>query len=184
MNGEKGIVRIWNKVEEYMVGILAGVATFLAFYSVLLRYVFKTSAPWVEEVVVYMIIWASFLVASILLAENRHIGADFLVERIPPKARRVVEVVTTFLTLGFCLVVAYYAVEIVSYGKQMGLKSGSRLEFPMWVVHLSVVVGATLLILRHIQRLSYLFWSPQKIVRPHGSEEAEGIDELKGKEER
>lgn len=184
MNGEKGIVRIWNKVEEYLVGILAGGATFLAFYSVLLRYVFKTSAPWVEEVIVYMIIWASFLVASILLAENRHIGAEFLVERIPPKARRVVEVVSTFLTLGFCLILAYYAFDLISYAIQMGLTSGSRLEFPMWAAHLSVLVGAVLLILRHIQRLYYLFRFPQKIVRLHGSGEAEKIDESKAKEEK
>ena len=78
MNGEKGIVRIWNKVEEYLVGILAGGATFLAFYSVLLRYVFKTSAPWVEEVIVYMIIWASFLVASILWLKTDTSEPNFL----------------------------------------------------------------------------------------------------------
>ena len=74
---EKG----WTWVEKFIVGLLAFAATLIAFYGVITRYIFKRPPDWAEEIVIYLIIWAVFITASILAEEKGHVAATLIVER-------------------------------------------------------------------------------------------------------
>src|SRR5512147_1364523 len=98
------ILKVWDLAENYLVGILAISATGFAFYQVLTRYIFNFAPEWAEESVIYLIVWAVFIMASKLVRDDHHVGADFLFQKLPPPLQQKVALATTVLALIFCLV--------------------------------------------------------------------------------
>lgn len=149
----KNLLKTWNWLEKTLVGVLAFAATMCIFYGVIMRYVFSRSPEWVEEVVIYMIIWAVFIMASTLVEERGHVGATFIVQRFPLLLRRVIEIITGILALGFCVLVSYWGYQVVQVTYLMDERSVTSLRFPLWIAYLSVPAGATLIICRYVKRI-------------------------------
>lgn len=148
----------WNKIEKFIFGLLAFSAVVIAFYGVIMRYLFKTAPDWTDEIIVYSIIWAVFLSASTLAEEKGHVAATLLVERFPLDVRRYLAVFNSFLALGFCLFVAMYGYRIVSAAYLRDERSLTILRFPLWIPYLSVAFGCTLVGLRYIKRIYLLIF--------------------------
>ena len=153
-------LRIWNSTEKSIAGLLGLITIGLAFTNTILRYVFKYSPEWMEEIIVYLIIWAAFIVASTLVEEKRHVGTTFLVERLPPKMHRLVALVSSFLALGFCTLVLYLGYTIVHIAYVSDERSLTTMRYPLWVFYLSLPVGLSLMAARYgkqIYRLLFRF---------------------------
>lgn len=159
------VLKVWDWLEKYVAAVVGLIATLILLYSIFMRYFFKNPPEWTEEIVIYMFILIFYITASSLVAEGRHVRATFIVERLPEKYRRRIEVMNAFLALGFCLVVTYLAVLIVRATLLSGERSESSLRFPMWITFLSVPMGTSLLSLRYIRRLYRLFFhfSPEDL---------------------
>lgn len=154
------IVGVWNQVEKFLVGLLALTAVSFSFYGVIMRYSLQTAPDWIEEIVIYMIIWSVFLIASTLAEEKGHVSATLLVERFPLKVRRILAVFNGILSLGFCGVISWYGVRIVVQTYILNERSVTSLRFPLWISYLSVATGCTLVGIRYgirIYRLLYKF---------------------------
>jgi C4-dicarboxylate transporter DctQ subunit len=153
-----GILRVWNWVEKFLVGLLALVATASAFYGVIMRYVFEAAPDWMEEIVIYMMIWAVFLMASTLAEEKGHVAATLIVERFSLRARRILAVFNATLALGFCLLISWYGFGIVYQAYIFDERSLTGLRFPLWVCYLSVAAGCTLVSIRYLLRVYRLLF--------------------------
>ena len=154
------IVEVWNQVEKFLVGVLALTAVASAFYGVIMRYAFQTAPDWIEEIVIYMIIWSVFLIASTLVEEKGHVAATLLVERFPLTVRRILAVFNGVLALGFCGVISWYGFRVVSQTYFLDERSVTALRFPLWISYLSVGAGCTLVGIRYgirIYRLLFKF---------------------------
>ncbi len=162
-------LRAWNWMEKFLVGLLAFLATIFTFYSVIMRYGFNFSPEWVEETVMYMIIWSVFIISSTLAEERGHVGASFVVERFPPKARRVVEAFTALLALAFCALICYWGFQIVHLAYVTDERSLTSMRYPLWGAYLSVPVGATLILGRYIKRFYRLLFrfDPSDLLETH-----------------
>jgi len=159
----------WNTAEKFIFGLLAFWAVVIAFYGVIMRYLFKSAPDWTDEMVVYAIIWAVFLSASTLAEEKSHVAATLLVERFPMKVRRYLAILNSFLALGFCLLVAIYGFRIVSAAYLRDERSLTILRFPLWIPYLSVATGCTLIVIRYLKRVYRLIFhfTPQLILETH-----------------
>lgn len=151
-------LKIWNTVEKYFVGIVALTATLLAFWGVIARYSFAYSPDWLEEFVVYMIIWSVFVVASTVAEERGHVGATFLVELLPPAPRRLVEILTAFLALTFCILICYWGYQIVHITYITDERSSTIMRYPLWGCYLALPAGMTLVSARYLKRLYRLLF--------------------------
>ncbi len=151
--------RRWTKVEKFIVGVLAVSATFIAFYGVITRYIFRRPPDWAEEVCIYLIIWAVFISASILAEERGHVGATLIIERFNLKTRRVLEIFNGLLALVFCVAVAILGYKIVSAAYLNDERSLTALRFPVWIPYLSIAAGCTLVALRYVVRVYRLIFS-------------------------
>jgi C4-dicarboxylate transporter DctQ subunit len=154
----RGILRGWNWTEKFIVGLLAFSATCLAFYTVIMRYFFKSPPEWGEQVIIYMIIWAVFINASTLAEERGHVAATLLVERFPMKTRRFLAVFNGLVAFGFCLLVSIYGYRIVAITYINDERSLTALRFPLWIPYLSVAAGCTLVALRYVRRVYRLLF--------------------------
>jgi TRAP-type transport system small permease protein len=79
----------------------------IVFANVLARYVF--SAPIIGSVEYARIafVWATFFGASMALRRRSHIRLEFAAERLPPKVRRILEVLLRVMLIAFLAFVAY-----------------------------------------------------------------------------
>jgi TRAP-type C4-dicarboxylate transport system permease small subunit len=149
-------LRAWDALETYAAGLLGAAALALAFYQVVMRYLFNNAPEGAEEGVLYLVIWAVFIISSRLVRDDEHVGADFLAGRLPVPARRVLAIATTALALAFCAVVAWYGFQIVDAALTMDERSTTRMRFPMWIAYLAVPTGSILIGLSCVYRLDLL----------------------------
>jgi C4-dicarboxylate transporter DctQ subunit len=149
------IIRIWDKTEEILIFILIGLASYLTFQEVVLRYVFNTSWSGSYEITTFALIWCTFIGASLGIKENIHIGVDVLVVKFGPKAQRVLIIVSIALCLLFGIVVAVKGFEFAQFISRGHLLSRD-LRVPMEIGYLAIPVGGVLICLRFIERLVYV----------------------------
>jgi len=161
--------RGWTRVEKFIVGVLAFSATMIAFYGVIARYILKRPPDWAEEIVIYLIIWAVFITASILAAEKGHVAATLIVEKFSLKTRRYLAVFNGIVALVFCVAVSILGFKIVSAAYLNDERSLTGLRFPVWIPYLSVATGCTLVALRYVLRVIRLVFSfhPSEIMETH-----------------
>jgi len=164
--------RLVDALELYTGGVLAVAATGSVVYATLSRYLVHEQPSWTIEVVVYLIVWASFVLASRLMKEGGHVGADFLVARLPTPYRRLLDAATSLAALGFMLVVAWLGVLHVYDAYDFGEVSPTSVRFPMWVAYAAVPAGAVLVAFRLVERLVRLAVAPETVPLIRGDDAA------------
>lgn len=95
-----------------VVQLLTGVA-FVSVFSVnlmriVLRNVLGMTWFWIDGFSRLAFIWMVFLGTTALYAANDHLVMDFLLDRMRPAARRVLQLATDLVFFGFTLVLVYY----------------------------------------------------------------------------
>jgi C4-dicarboxylate transporter DctQ subunit len=149
------IIRIWDKTEEILVVVLIGIASYLTFQEVVLRYVFNTGWSGSYEITVMALIWCTFIGASLGVKENIHIGVDVLVAKFGPRTQRILIIVSIALCLLFGIIVAVKGFEFSKFISSRHLLSRD-LRIPMEIGYLAIPVGGVLVSLRFIERLVYV----------------------------
>lgn len=61
----------------------------MVFGNVVLRYAFNSGIAVSEELSRWLFVWLVFLGAAVAVHEHGHMGSEFLVDRLGPRARRV-----------------------------------------------------------------------------------------------
>jgi C4-dicarboxylate transporter DctQ subunit len=149
------IIRIWDKTEEILVVVLIGLASYLTFQEVILRYVFNTGWSGSYEITVMALIWCTFIGASLGVKENIHIGVDVLVAKFGPRTQRILIIVSIALCLLFGIIVAVKGFEFSKFISSRRLLSRD-LRIPMEIGYLAIPVGGVLVSLRFVERLVYV----------------------------
>ena len=76
--------------------------------QVIARYLFNHAFGWGEEFPIFIFLWVSFLAAAVAYRDGDHLSVDFIVEKFPPRIRRIVHYVNLFLSLVFVLLLFYF----------------------------------------------------------------------------
>jgi len=165
------MTRIWDKVEQTLVGLLGGCALLIGMVQVIGRYIDPEHAiGWAEEVIVYLAIWAIMIVSSHLVRSDGHVRPDLVLRILPPQAQRWVEVFNCLVALTFCAGMVWYGWEIVETSWMLDETSATGLAFPMWLYYLALPVGGLLMLVRYVIRLVRyaVFFDPATMVIGHG----------------
>lgn len=155
--GQKGkamdkIIKVWDKTEQALIVFLIGIASYLTFQEVILRYVFNTGWSGSYEITTMALIWCTFIGASLGIKENIHIGVDVLVMKFAPKTQRILIVISIALCFLFGAVVAVKGFAFSKFISRSHLLSRD-LRIPMEIGYLAIPVGGVLICLRFIERL-------------------------------
>jgi TRAP-type C4-dicarboxylate transport system permease small subunit len=136
-------------------GIFTGVMTIIVGYAVVGRYVLSRPIGWSEEISMYLMVWAVYLGAAYTLKEDAHIGVDILISRLKPKTKKIFLIFHYLVGCVIFSILLYKGMEMVNLSFTMNSRS-LAIEFPLYAAHLSVPVGAAILILQCIQKLLLL----------------------------
>jgi C4-dicarboxylate transporter DctQ subunit len=98
------LLRILDRVEEWLIATLMGAATLLIFVAVVHRYAAAAHYPaalqplqdwlltinlsWAQELCIYMFIWMAKFGAAYGVRHGTHVGVDTLVRALPPEKAR------------------------------------------------------------------------------------------------
>lgn len=139
--------RTLNKTVEVTSVILLVLVSLVVFYSVFLRYVFKSPLAWSEEVARYMFIWMVFLGFSIAEKSGDHFKIEVFIEMAPLKLRLVIEVLLNLLIFYALFVLFQEGVNYYDQGKS-GLST--ILEMPLNYIYVALPIAMVLTFLNRI----------------------------------
>lgn len=139
-------------------GLLAGLAfaamALLIGGDVLLRNLALGNLPWVIEVAEYLLYLATFAAAPWVLYHGGHVRVDLLVTQLPPRAGRLLELLTDTIGLAICLLLAWYGARAALEAQAIGALVFKELVLPEWPLLAVIPVAAGLLALEFVRRLA------------------------------
>lgn len=146
------IKKFLNNIEEYLVVPLVGVMTVVTILQVIFRYIVKGSLPWSEELARYLMVWVTFVGASIGVKRGAHVGIEALVLALPKRAQIIVKYLGIVISIIFCIVVFGASLGILQ--RQIaGHQVSPAMRIPMWWAYAAIPVGTFLMTVRFIQTL-------------------------------
>jgi len=144
------IVSRWlGSVLSWVMAALVG----LAFFQVVLRYLFDTSLFWAEEVILFLFTWLIFLAAAVNLERGSHFGVDVLVKLLPGRVQILIQVL---VQAGMGLILGVFAVVGFRFALGAWIQESDILRVPKTVVYISLPLTACFMLLvvgRNLGRL-------------------------------
>lgn len=124
-------------VEDNVTAIIVLFATLLLFVNVIMRYVFRNSFYWAEELIRYILIWISFIGAAIAFRNESHFGVDLIFRVKSAAFAKAVRLINDIGCFVFCGFVCYYGLKMVTFNMGTGQISPA-MQIPLWQVYLII----------------------------------------------
>ena len=153
----KYIDRIIKKGESWLIVISLSLMVVLTFLHVILRALYShaniqwansllSQVDWSEPLARLLVLWITFLGASLLTGDNKHIKIDVIGPLLSPKWLSLREMI---LSIGCMVVCAIMLHASINYLKiEINFGSSSLLGIPSWVYQLIIPLGFALIFFR------------------------------------
>jgi TRAP-type C4-dicarboxylate transport system permease small subunit len=105
----KTVNRAIQVVENWFAIVLMGGSALITVAQVVTRYGFNHPLTWPEELCTLLLVWMTFVGASLLLKKEAHIEIDFFAKLLPLPAQKVIALLNIVLMFGFLAVAAWGA---------------------------------------------------------------------------
>ncbi|WP_084604891.1 TRAP transporter small permease [Desulfonatronum thioautotrophicum] len=138
---------------DAVVGVLAFCALTGMLVIITLQIVFRVffqALPWSEELSRYLLVWTTFLGATMAYRRGIHIAVTFLVDSMPALLRRLVRIIAVLASLIFFGTAMFYAVR---YMQLQSFQVTASLRLPMPYVYAVMPVAFGVMILHGLHAL-------------------------------
>lgn len=117
---EQGIDVVTRPVVFLAMAALIGVITLQ-----IISRVFFSAVGWTEEVARFLLVWITFLAATLAYRRRRHIAVTFVVDALPPRIRQASRLLATLVVLAFMIsliVIGSRYMQVQSFQKSASLR--------------------------------------------------------------
>jgi len=186
----RAILKVLDRLEEWLIASLIAGATLLIFVAVTHRYaldlsakyhfdkvydtLFQVNLAWAQELCIYMFVWMAKFGAAYGVRTGIHVGVDVLVNKLPPKGRSASILFGLFAGAFFTGIVAAFGVSFV-WDLAHTDQTSPDMEIPMWIVYLAIPLGSGLMSFRFLQ-VAYRFWKTGELPH-HDAAHVEGVED-------
>src|SRR4051812_30399657 len=201
----RALNRVLDHLEEWLIATMIAAATSLIFVAVLHRYgaglsidiakwaearnltllavparaafvwLAALDLSWAQELCIYMFIWMAKFGAAYGVRTGIHVGVDVLVNMLTPGSRKRVIVFSLLCGALFTGIVAVFGGAFVGQMYATGQQSND-LEWPMWVIYLTLPLGSGLMCFRFLQVAWWFYWTGE--LPHHDAAHVEGVDDV------
>lgn len=140
------VYKLIKEIEENIIGIGLLSAVLLTFANVVLRYVFRSSTAWAEEVIRFIIIWITFIGSAVCFRKASHMGIDLIFTFVKGPFKKYIEMFILITSLLFMIFMFNYGMELVLFTKSTGQVTPA-LEIRLFWVYIAVPLGCFLSII-------------------------------------
>jgi len=149
-----GFFGILYRGVNYFIGVLVILTiSFMIFdvnLGVFFRYVLNDALCWTEELARYLMVWFAFFGMSFALRDNQHVGVIFILQRLPPGARRIVQFLNRVIVMIFLVFLFKYS---LNHLKVVSVQLSPSMEIPMYLAYSAVTVGTLLMMLENLKHM-------------------------------
>ena len=140
-------LKVFDDVEEWFLIVSIVLNVLLVFVQVVMRYVFRNSLSWSEELARYMFAWYSWVGTSYAVRYKGHLRVEILANLLKGKIRGWFEVFVLGVWLVFSFFLAYQGYVVTRFVME-NQQLSAAMEIPMAWAYASVPVGCFLMGLR------------------------------------
>lgn len=141
------LIKIFHRLEEWLLALILASMTLLTFMQVVLRYVFNTGYFWALEATLYMFAWLVLIGISYGIRTHSHIGIDLLAKSLPATPRRVIGLLITALALLYSGLMLWGSYTYIYRMRILGVEA-EDIPIQRWVLGLCLIIGFALLAIR------------------------------------
>lgn len=138
-----------TKFEEWTLFIIVMMALISLFVNVVLRYWFNYTLAWSEELVRIVIIYSTFIGASVAVRQRQMIRIDAVVQ-IFPKLKSGLTFYTNILMLGFAWMMVYYGYQM-TYLQYTTNQKTICMEIPLVIIYCIMPAMGVMVFIRTVQ---------------------------------
>ncbi len=114
-------LKIWNNhllsLEENISYIFLFMVILLVFVAAMLR-TFGMPQSWMNDLAKLLFGWVVFLGSDIALSQNKHMGIEFIEEKLPPRIRLCIAILWSVLMIAFLLFAIRYGLILVEKNRR------------------------------------------------------------------
>lgn len=140
-----------RKIEENVSIVMVIVICLATGIGVYWRYALRMPLGWPNGLAMFLLLWISFIGASLVGREDGHYKIEFVYDKFPERIRTVIDVLNSLLKLVFLLLFIY--VSITVFPRQSTRAMAGELEIHKGWHTLSLTVGFSFLVLTNLVRL-------------------------------
>ena len=122
-----------------------GIVVFLQFFS---RYILNDSAAWTEEIARYLLMWVTFIGASVVMRRGTNIAVEVLMHMLPEGPQRLLRFIIDIVVVGFVALLCYFSILIT---ERMGIQRMTVIDWSMSLVYAGISFGCFLMLWRAVQ---------------------------------
>ncbi|HEA50748.1 hypothetical protein LCGC14_1651600 [marine sediment metagenome] len=129
---------------EAVAALLLSAITLIALASVLARYILNMSLAWSSEVLIGLLVYATFFCGYLALRQGAHLRIDVLVARLSQRAQWCIFFINQSLIGVVALIMVIWGIEqMVTFAHRTTL----MLEAPRWLFYIAIpIAGVGMLI--------------------------------------
>jgi C4-dicarboxylate transporter, DctQ subunit len=146
------MLKILDRLEEWIMSLMLLAMTGLAFMQVVRRYIFNTNFSWNLELTTVCFAFMIFVGISYGVRVGSHIGVDALVRVMPPSLQRASGILVVLLCLVYVGFVLVGATEYVGKMKDVGIEFDD-MPIERWQVLIIMPIGYAMVAFRFLQIL-------------------------------
>lgn len=144
------LVRLLSTVALWISGAGLLVMTGCVLWQVIGRYILNDSPSWTEPFSLLLMSWFILLGAAVGVREGNHLGFEIGLHFAPPPIRKLMEVVTDLLVMGFGVAMAWYG-WLLAMGTWSAKMAG--IDIPQGFDYLPLSGGGVLIALFSLEKL-------------------------------
>ena len=156
----KRIDGVLAKIETAILLLALTVMVVLSFVQVILRNFFSSGLIWGDTFLRHLVLWVTFLGASLATREERHINIDILSRTLSPRGKKWVRLVINL----FAAIVSAFLTKaaFVFILGEKEYNSRTFLNLPLWLVVIIIGIGFGLITFRFLLKaLDAAFTEPE-----------------------
>ena len=139
----KAVFRKIDRGVEGAVAVIFAAMCLVGLLQVFNRFVINKSLSWSEEFQIFCHVWIVFLAIPIAYRRGAHLSVESFSGMLPPRARKVFDVVIELLWLWFAVALAWLSWKVSEVAK---LQESPGLEIPMSYPYYGMVAGGVYLL--------------------------------------
>lgn len=142
------ICKTGNRISEYSAKMLVWLILALIFvfcWEVLLRGMFNAPTIWAHEGSQYIFGVYFALGGAYALKAKSMVNVDIFVNKLSPRTRAIIDVVTAFITFLFLVAIIWKGLDLIIYSIKAGERSSTAWSPIVWPIKITVVIGTSLL---------------------------------------
>ncbi len=169
----ENFIKKCNRIEEWAAGIILLCLAVLTFFETMLRYTISYSFTWFQEIANYILIFTTYLCASIGVKYGTHFSMEALTEYMPDRVSHILKTIAYFVSGIAVLLFIYYGIKHIQSVIRFGVKSPA-MQIPMYIPYIAIPLFSLTMSFRffalsfkHLRR--FIKKEPYERVRKKGS---------------